>query len=40
LYAIDVVNDLHAKAVILTPKLKRQMAEKSCPFASEPGQEC
>jgi biopolymer transport protein ExbD len=31
MYAIDVVNALHAKAVILTPKLKRQMAEKSCP---------
>jgi len=32
MYAIDVVNALHAKAVILTPKLKRQMAEKSCPL--------
>jgi biopolymer transport protein ExbD len=31
MYAIDVVNDLHAKAVILTPKLKRRMAEKTCP---------
>jgi len=31
MYAIDVINALHAKAVILTPKLKRQMAEKSCP---------
>jgi biopolymer transport protein ExbD len=31
LYAIDVVNDLHAKAVILTPKLKQQIAEKGCP---------
>ena len=28
--AIDVINALHAKAVILTPKLKRQMAN-SCP---------
>lgn len=32
MYAIDVINALHAKAVILTPKLKRQMAEKSCPL--------
>jgi len=32
IYAIDVVNALHARAVILTPKLKRQMAEKSCPL--------
>ncbi|MFZ0782930.1 MAG: biopolymer transporter ExbD [Candidatus Sulfotelmatobacter sp.] len=31
LYAIDIVNDLHAKAVILTPKLKQQIAEKGCP---------
>lgn len=31
LYAIDVVNDLHAKAVILTPKLEQQIAEKGCP---------
>jgi len=31
MYAIDVINTLHAKAVILTPKLKRQMAEKGCP---------
>ncbi|HEY6371201.1 MAG TPA: biopolymer transporter ExbD [Candidatus Sulfotelmatobacter sp.] len=30
-YAIDVINDLHAKAVILTPKLKQQMTEKGCP---------
>jgi biopolymer transport protein ExbD len=30
LYAIDVVNDLHAKAVILTPNLKQQIAEKGC----------
>jgi biopolymer transport protein ExbD len=30
MYALDVINDLHAKAVILTPRLKRQMAE-SCP---------
>src|SRR3984957_18207171 len=30
MYAIDVVNALHAKAVILTPKLKRKMAEKGC----------
>jgi len=29
--AIDVIDGLHAKAVILTPKLKRQMAE-SCPL--------
>ena len=32
MYALDVINDLHAKAVILTPKLKQQMAE-SCPAA-------
>jgi biopolymer transport protein ExbD len=32
MYAIDVINALHAKAVILTPKLKRQMAEKGCPL--------
>jgi len=32
MYAIDVVNALHAKAVILTPKLKRQMTEKNCPL--------
>jgi biopolymer transport protein ExbD len=32
MYAIDAINDLHAKAVILTPKLKRQMAEKGCPL--------
>jgi biopolymer transport protein ExbD len=32
MYAIDVVNALHAKAVILTPKLKGQMAEKGCPL--------
>jgi len=31
MYAIDVVNALHAKAVILTPKLKQRMAEKGCP---------
>jgi biopolymer transport protein ExbD len=31
MYAIDVINALHAKAVILTPKLKRQMTE-SCPL--------
>lgn len=31
LYAIDIVNDLHAKAVILTPKLRQQIAEKGCP---------
>jgi biopolymer transport protein ExbD len=31
MYAIDVINTLHAKAVLLTPKLKRQMAE-SCPL--------
>ena len=31
MYAIDVINALHAKAVIMTPKLKRQMA-KSCPL--------
>jgi biopolymer transport protein ExbD len=30
MYALDVINDLQAKAVILTPKLKQQMAE-SCP---------
>jgi len=30
MYAVDVINALHAKAVILTPKLKRQMAE-GCP---------
>ena len=32
MYAIDVVNALDAKAVILTPKLKQQMAEKGCPL--------
>jgi len=32
MYVIDVITALHAKAVILTPKLKRQMAEKSCPL--------
>jgi biopolymer transport protein ExbD len=32
MYAIDVINDLHAEAVILTPKLKAQMAEKGCPL--------
>jgi biopolymer transport protein ExbD len=32
MYAIDVINALHAKAVVLTPKLKRQMAEKGCPL--------
>lgn len=32
MYAVDGVNALHAKAVILTPKLKRQMAEQSCPL--------
>src|ERR1700733_10624162 len=32
MYAIDVINDLHAEAVILTPKLKVQMAEKGCPL--------
>ena len=26
MYAIDIINALHAKAVILTPKLKRQIA--------------
>lgn len=31
LYAIDIVNDLHAKAMILTPKLRQQIAEKGCP---------
>jgi hypothetical protein len=31
MYAIDVINALHAKAVILTPKLKRQMAESCRP---------
>jgi biopolymer transport protein ExbD len=31
LYVIDVINALHAKAVILTPELKRQMSE-SCPL--------
>jgi biopolymer transport protein ExbD len=31
MYAIDVINALHAKAVILTPEMKRQMAE-SCPL--------
>jgi biopolymer transport protein ExbD len=31
MYAIDVINDLHAKAVILTPRLKRQMAESCRP---------
>jgi biopolymer transport protein ExbD len=30
MYAIEVVNALHAKAVILTPKLKQQMAENGC----------
>jgi biopolymer transport protein ExbD len=32
MYAIDVTNALHAKAVILTPKMERQMAEKNCPL--------
>jgi biopolymer transport protein ExbD len=32
MYAIDVINALHAKTVILTPKLKRRMAEKGCPL--------
>jgi biopolymer transport protein ExbD len=31
MYAIDVINTLHAKAVLLTPKLKRQVTE-SCPL--------
>jgi hypothetical protein len=30
MYPIEVVNALHAKAVILIPKLKQQMAEKGC----------
>ena len=30
MYVIDVINALHAKAVILTPKLRRQMTD-SCP---------
>jgi biopolymer transport protein ExbD len=30
MFAIDAVNALHAKAVILTPKLKDEMA-KACP---------
>lgn len=30
MYAIDVIDSLHAKAVILTPTLKRQMSE-GCP---------
>jgi hypothetical protein len=29
MFAIDVINSLHAKAVILTPKLKDEMA-KAC----------
>jgi biopolymer transport protein ExbD len=33
MYAIDVINALHAKAVILTPKLKAQMAERGCPLS-------
>jgi biopolymer transport protein ExbD len=28
MYAIDMINALHAKAVILTPQLKRQLAER------------
>jgi biopolymer transport protein ExbD len=31
MYVTDFVNALHAKPVILTPKLKQQMAEKGCP---------
>jgi len=27
MYAVDVINTLHAKVIILTPKLKRPMAE-------------
>ena len=29
MYAVDVINALHAKVIILTPKLKRQMAERA-----------
>jgi biopolymer transport protein ExbD len=32
MYAIDAIKALHAEAVILTPKLKAQMAEKGCPL--------
>jgi hypothetical protein len=36
MYAIDVVNALHAKALILTPKLKRQMAERRLTACAAP----
>ena len=29
MYAVDVINALHAKVIILTPKLTRQMAERA-----------
>lgn len=36
MYVIDVVNSLHAKTVILTPKLKRQIAEDCPPINNYP----
>lgn len=36
MYVIDVVNSLHAKIVILTPKLKRQIAENCPPITNYP----
>jgi len=30
MYAIDVINSLHARAVLLTPKLKQQIAAAGC----------
>ena len=32
MYAIERINALHAKAVILTPNLKREIAEEACPL--------
>lgn len=31
IYVIDVINALHAKALILTPKLKRELADRCAP---------
>jgi biopolymer transport protein ExbD len=35
MYAIDVINALHARAVILTPKLRREISE-TCPLHGIP----